>query len=164
MKPKVNSAPGDVQEYRQAGFLVSTDKARLNLDAIHNFLTACYWAKGIPKRTVARSIENSLCFGAYKGSRQIGFARVISDYATYAYVGDVFVETEYRGRGVSKLLMRCIMHHPQLRGLRRWSLVTRDAHGLYSQFGFTPLKSPERHMEIHNPSAYKDKPASLDCS
>ncbi len=159
MKSKVNGRPGLVQEHRQGGFLISTDKARLDLDAIHAFLTACYWARGIPKETVARSIENSLCFGAYKGNRQIGFARVISDYATYAYIGDVFVESEYRGRGISKLLMHCIMRHPQLQGLRRWSLVTRDAHGLYSQFGFTPLKSPERHMEIHSPDVYKKKVA-----
>jgi GNAT superfamily N-acetyltransferase len=153
--------PGKVQEYRQGGFLISTDKTRLDLDAIHAFLSTCYWASGIPKETVARAIENSLCFGAYKGRKQVGFARVITDYATYAYIGDVFVEPQFRGQGVSKLLMRCIRRHPGLQGLRRWSLITRDAHGLYAQFGFTPLKSPQRHMEVHNPEVYKTakKPA-----
>jgi N-acetylglutamate synthase-like GNAT family acetyltransferase len=104
---------------------------------------------------VARSIKHSLCFGVYKSGKQVGFARVITDFATYAYIGDVFVLEEYRGRGLSKRLMQCIMEHPDLQGLRRWSLVTRDAHGLYSQFGFTGLKSPERHMEIHDSNVYK---------
>jgi len=121
---------------------------------IHGFLTECYWAKGIPREVVARSIENSLCFGMYHDRKQIGFARVISDYATYAYIGDVFVLDSYRGRGLGKWLMECIMKHPRLRGLRRWSLVTGDAHGLYAQFGFTPLKTPERHMELHDAEVY----------
>jgi GNAT superfamily N-acetyltransferase len=121
---------------------------------IHGFLTECYWAKGIPREVVARSIENSLCFGMYDNRKQIGFARVISDYATYAYIGDVFVLDSYRGRGLGKWLMECIMKHPRLRGLRRWSLVTGDAQGLYAQFGFTPLKTPERHMELHDAEVY----------
>ncbi len=121
---------------------------------IHRFLTMSYWAKGIPRAVVARSIQNSMCFGAYRGGRQIGFARVISDYATYAYIGDVFVLKAYRGRGVGKLLMQSIMRNPRLRGLRRWSLVTADAHGLYARFGFTPLRAPDRYMELHDPDVY----------
>ena len=146
-----------VQEIRSNGFLFSTDKRRINLDAVHQFLTCCYWAKGIPRDTVARSIRNSLCFGVYKGKLQVGFARVISDYATYAYIGDVFIAEDYRGRGLSKRLMQFILGHSQLQGLRRWSLVTRDAHGLYAQFGFTSLKSPQRHMEIHDPNVYNNR-------
>jgi N-acetylglutamate synthase-like GNAT family acetyltransferase len=144
-----------VGEVRFGGFLISTDKKRIDLDVVHGFLTECYWAKGISRSTVARSIKNSLCFGVYRAGRQVGFARVISDFATYAYIGDVFVLEDHRGRGLAKRLMKCIMEHPDLQGLRRWSLVTRDAHSLYSQFGFTGLKSPERHMEIHNADVYK---------
>ena len=125
-------------------FLISTDRAKLDLDVIHNFLTRSYWAAGIPRATVARSIENSLCFGVYDNSNQIGFARVISDFATYAYVADVFILEPYRERGLGKELMASIMAHPQLQGLRRWSLATRDAHGLYAQFGFTALENPSR--------------------
>jgi N-acetylglutamate synthase-like GNAT family acetyltransferase len=145
-----------VQEFRAGGFLISTDRARLDVGVIHKFLTECYWAKGIPKQTVKRSLRNSLCVGAYKAGKQIGFARVVSDFATYAYIGDVFVLEEYRGQGVSKFLMQCIMEHPRLQNLRRWSLVTRDAHSLYAKFGFRPLHSPGRHMEIHNRDVYKD--------
>lgn len=146
---------GKPRRWRKNGFVISTDPELLDLDLVHGFLIGCYWARGIPKKTVQRSIRNSLCFGVYKSTKQVGFARVISDFATYAYVGDVFVVDEYRGQGLGKLVMQCIMSHPALQGLRRWSLLTRDAHGLYSQFGFTPLKSPERHMEIHNPDVYR---------
>jgi GNAT superfamily N-acetyltransferase len=142
-------------ENRRGEFTISTDRARLDLSRIHDFLTNCYWAKGIPKQIVARSIERSLCFGIYneKGA-QIGFARVISDNATFAYIGDVFVLEPYRGRGLSKWLMQCIKDHPQLQGLRRWCLVTRDAHELYSQFGFKPLASPDRWMELRDAEVY----------
>jgi GNAT superfamily N-acetyltransferase len=136
------------------GFLISTDRARLDLNLIHGFLRNCYWCKGVSREIVARSIEHSLCFGIYDKDEQVGFARVISDFATYAYIGDVFVLEHYRGRGLSKWLMECILQHPQLQGLPRWSLVTGDAHGLYSQFGFTPLQAPERWMEIHNRDVY----------
>ncbi|MBZ5720937.1 MAG: GNAT family N-acetyltransferase [Acidobacteriia bacterium] len=146
---------GQPAEYRKGEFVISTDRARLDLDLIHGYLTKCYWAKGIPRDVVARSIENSLCFGLYWDEKQIGFARVISDYATYAYIGDVFVLDSHCGRGLGKWLMECIMAHPLLQGLRRWGLVTRDAHGLYAQSGFTPLSAPERHMERHNPSVYE---------
>jgi GNAT superfamily N-acetyltransferase len=144
-----------VMEYRRGEFVISTDRERLILDVIHGFLTNCYWAKGIPREVVARSIEHSLCFGIYEGGTQIGFARVVSDFATVAYLGDVFVLESHRGRGLSKWLMECVMQHPALQNLRRWILLTRDAHGLYSQFGFTPVKAPERYMELHQPNVYE---------
>jgi predicted GNAT family N-acyltransferase len=144
-----------VQEYGRDGFVISTDRAKLDLDVIYTFLAESYWAKGIPREVVARSIENSLCFGVYSEGKQVGFARVISDYATYAYIGDVFVLASHRGHGLGKWLMECIMQHPQLQGLRRWSLVTQDAHGLYAPFGFTPLQAPEKYMELHRPNVYE---------
>jgi len=144
-------------EYRRGDFLLSTDPVHLDLDVIHDFLTNCYWARGIPREIVARSIQHSLCFGVYDGSgTQVGFARVISDFATYAYIGDVFVLESHRGRGLGKWLMQCIMQHPELQGLRRWGLVTKDAHGLYAQSGFTPLAKPETHMEIYRPEVYQE--------
>jgi GNAT superfamily N-acetyltransferase len=142
------------REYRKDGFVISTDRSRLDVDAIHRFLTDCYWAKGIPRETVVRSIESSLCFGVYCEGKQAGFARVISDFATYAYLGDVFVLEPYRGRGLAKWLMKCIVAHPALQGLRRWTLATRDAHGLYAQFGFTPLQVSDRWMERHDREVY----------
>ena len=142
-------------EYRLGDFLISTDRARLDLAVIYDFLTNSYWAKGIPQEVVARSIEHSLCFGIYDGNGfQVGFGRVVSDYATVAYLGDVFVIESHRGRGLSKWLMECIMQHPALQNLRRWILLTRDAHGLYSQFGFTPMETPERYMELHRTNVY----------
>jgi GNAT superfamily N-acetyltransferase len=125
---------------------------------VHEFLTNCYWAPGIPLEIVERSISNSLCFGIYDSDRQIGFARVITDRATFAYVADIFVVPDYRGRGLSKWLMECILKHPDLRGLRRWMLATQDAHGLYRQYGFTPLQAPERWMEIHQADVYAKPP------
>jgi len=152
----VNNAATEIVEHRRGEFLISTDPARLDLDAIHNFLTNCYWARGVPLEVVARSIENALCFGIYdSGGVQVGFARVISDFATIAYVGDVFVLESHRGRGLGKWLMECIMQHPALQNLRRWILTTRDAHGLYAQVGFTAVKSPERYMERHDPNVYE---------
>jgi GNAT superfamily N-acetyltransferase len=151
----VKASERQIAEQRKGKFVISTDKERFDLNIVHGFLTECYWAKGIPREVVARAIENSLCFGVYCDRKQVGFARVISDYATYAYIGDVFVLEAYRGYGLGKWLMECVMQHPGLQGLRRWSLVTADAHGLYAQFGFTPLKTPERYMELHNPEVYK---------
>ena len=143
-------------EHQRGEFVVSTDPSRLNLDGIHAFLTNSYWAKGIPREVVARSIEHSLCFGIYHVSGgQVGFARVISDFATIAYLGDVFVLESHRGRGLSKWMMECIMKHPDLQGLRRWILLTRDAHELYAKFGFTPLKAADRYMELHRPDVYE---------
>ncbi len=141
-------------EHQRGQFVVSTDPRRLDLHVIHEFLTHCYWAEGIPREVVLRSIENSLCFGVFDGLRQVGFARVISDYATYAYLGDVFILEPYRGLGLGKFLMDCIVRHPRLQGLRRWMLATHDAHRLYAQFGFTQLQHPERFMEMHQPGVY----------
>ena len=145
-----------VTEYRRGEFLISTSRDRLDLDVVHSFLTNCYWAKGIPREVVVRSIEHALCFGIYdRSGAQVGFARVISDFATIAYVGDVFVLETHRGQGLGRWLMQCIMQHPTLQNLRRWILTTRDAHGLYAQVGFTPVKAPERFMELYRPSVYE---------
>ncbi|MBI2429087.1 MAG: GNAT family N-acetyltransferase [Ignavibacteriales bacterium] len=138
-------------------YFISTDKSKLNVDVIHSFLTTSYWAQGIPRETVVRCIENSLCFGAYFNDEQVGFARVISDYTTFAYLADVFVIEAHRGKEVSKMIMGAVIKHPQLQGLRRIVLATKDAHGLYAQYGFTPLKVPERWMEIHNPNVYMEE-------
>ena len=135
-------------------FTITCDPARMDRAVIAEFLASSYWAKGVPAATVEKSLTNSLCFALLEGHRQVGFARVISDYATIAYLNDVFVLPEYRGRGLSKWLMACITSHPELQGLRRWMLATRDAHGLYEKFGFTPLKRPEVFMERHNPGVY----------
>jgi GNAT superfamily N-acetyltransferase len=135
-------------------FTVTCDPAKMDRAVIAEFLASSYWAKGIPPTTVEKSLAHSLCFALLDGHRQVGFARVISDYATTAFLNDVFVLSEYRGRGLAKWLMECITSHPELQGLRRWMLATRDAHGLYEKFGFTPLKKPEVFMERHNPRVY----------
>jgi GNAT superfamily N-acetyltransferase len=205
MNEAPQDAASDVVEHRRGQFVISTDPELLDLDLIHGFLTNCYWAKGIPREVVARSIEHSLCFGIYDegkensrlkpktglngapaydegeenspclakdarhgapqaggGERieappQVGFARVISDFATFAYIADVFVIEAHRGRGLGKMLMECIKEHPKLQGLRRWNLCTADAHGLYSQFGFTAPKWPERYLEILRLDVYETK-------
>lgn len=143
-----------MNEWVKDGFTVSCDPARVDPAVVAQFLASSYWAKGIPAATVERSLENSLCFALLHANRQVGFARVISDRATIAYLGDVFVVPEYRGRGLSKWLMECVLKHPELQGLRRWILATSDAHGLYEKFGFAPLKRPEVFMELHNPNVY----------
>jgi GNAT superfamily N-acetyltransferase len=135
---------------------ISTDRNRLDVALIHEFLRSSYWAQGIPRAVVERSIQHSLCFGAFLDERQVGFARVITDFAAIAYVADVFVVPEHRGRGISKLLMRAILEHPELQGLRRFLLATQDAHGLYAQFGFQPLTHPEYFMTVHKPDIYRD--------
>ncbi len=160
-------------------YLISTDKLLLDVDTIHEFLRSCYWSPGIARVRVERGIENSMCFGVYERVqardaknepefthrqpprsgrgllKQIGFARVITDKASYGYIADVFILEEYRGRGLSKRLMRAIVEHPELRGLRRLCLMTRDAHGLYSQFGFAAMPDPSRYMEIVDRESYK---------
>jgi GNAT superfamily N-acetyltransferase len=140
-----------LHELRDGDLLVSTDPARLDLDTIHGFLTGSYWAAGVPREIVERSIRHSICFGAVEGGRQVGFARVISDRATFAYVCDVFVLDSHRGRGVGKRLMRAVISHPELQNLRLWTLFTRDAHGLYRQVGFQPARYPDRLMERRQP-------------
>ncbi|MFN2384684.1 MAG: GNAT family N-acetyltransferase [Thermoanaerobaculia bacterium] len=130
------------------GFVVSTDERRLDRDAIHDFLRKSYWAAGIPRDVLERSIDHALCFGLYDGPRQIGFARVITDHATFAYLSDVYVLGEYRGRGLATWLMEVVLDHPDLQGLRRWMLATHDAHGLYRKVGFRDLAHPERLMEL----------------
>ena len=127
--------------------VITSDRARMDVDVIHAFLSRdAYWSKNVPREVVERAIANSLCFGAFDGHAQIGFARVITDYATFAYLADVFVLPSHRGQGIGKRLMEAIVAHPQLQGFRRWMLATRDAHGLYAQFGFAPLDAPERIM------------------
>src|SRR5947207_15125235 len=126
-------------EWRRDPYIISTDKARLDITGIHGFLTWSYWSEGISMARVSKAIDNSLNFGLYKGDEQIGFARLVTDYATFAYLADVFVLEPYRGLGLSKWLMEVIVAHPELQGLRRWLLGTKDAHALYSKVGFTPL-------------------------
>jgi GNAT superfamily N-acetyltransferase len=133
---------------------ISSDTRRFDIDFIHGFLRSSYWARNIPRSIVEKCIRNSLCFGAFCDLGQVAFARVITDRATFAYLADVFVIPEHRGRGVSKLLMGAILDHPELNGLRRILLATQDAHGLYAKFGFKPLAHPEYFMSIHNPDAY----------
>ena len=129
---------------------ISTDKSRLDLDVIYNFLQTSYWAKGRARSVIERAIENSLCFGVYLEGRQVGFARVVSDRAVFAYLMDVFVLPEFRGQGISKALMRVVLAHPELQNLRVFLLATADAHGLYTQFGFEPLTEPERWMALYD--------------
>jgi len=136
-------------------FSVSTDRSRMDLDVIHGFLVRSYWSPGIPRELVVRAMENSLCFGLFHEAAQIGFARVISDRASFAYLADVFILEPWRGRGLSKFMMECIKGHPDLQNLRRWLLATADAHGLYAQFGFAPIKKPERLMERVEPDIYQ---------
>lgn len=134
-------------EAHQGAYTISTDPQRLDLDVIHENLDRSYWAAGRPRELVARSLRHSLCFGLYRGDTQVGLARVVSDYATFAWLADVFVLEEHRGQGLAKWLIATVVAHPDLAGLRRFMLATRDAHGLYSQYGFTPLATPERVME-----------------
>ncbi|WP_316803565.1 GNAT family N-acetyltransferase [Pedobacter nototheniae] len=136
-------------EISENGFVFSDDKALLEVKAIHHYLSKeSYWAKNIPLKTVEKSIENSLCFGVYRDNKQVGFARWVTDRATFAWLCDVYIETDYRGLGLSKKLMSFMIFHPDLQGLRSYRLGTLDAHGLYSQFGFEPIQNPERLMAI----------------
>jgi N-acetylglutamate synthase-like GNAT family acetyltransferase len=145
-----------IREHNENGFLFSTDNSKLDVAYVHTFLTQSYWAKGIPKHLVEQSIQHSLSFGIYTtDGKQVGFARVISDYTTFAYMADVFVDEQFRGRGLSKNLMRFIFSFEQFKGLRRFLLATRDAHTLYTQFGFAPLKMPDNFMEVHQPDVYQ---------
>ena len=138
-------------ETKKDNFVISTDPARLDRGVIVDMLSRSYWASGRPRERTERALDNSLVFGIYDGAKQIGIARVVSDYAVFAYLCDVFIHEDYRAHGLGKWLMETIMSHPDLQGLRRWSLATRDAHGLYKQYGWTPLSNPDTWMEIKNP-------------
>ncbi len=135
--------------------IVSTDPEKLDLTYIHGFLSQTYWAQGIPREVVAKSMAHSLCFGLYRGVQQRGFARVITDYATFAYLADVFVDPAEQGQGYGRLLVRTILNEPRLQGLRRWHLLTRDAHGLYQSLEFSPVANPDVQMELVHPPAYR---------
>ena len=145
-------------EWAQGEFRISTDPEDLDVGLIHRFLTESYWASGIPIETVQRSLQNSLPFGLYHGDRQIGFARAITDRATFAYLADVFVLEEYRGQRLGQWLIDVVLGHPDLQGLRRWVLLTRDAHGLYRKHGFSDLRQPDRYMEMWEPDIYRRDP------
>ena len=143
-------------ERTHESFLLSTDPAKIDLPTVHRYLSeSSYWAKNIPFEVFRTSVQNALCFGIYENGHQAGFARVITDKATFGYIGDVFILDAYRGRGLSKWLMQCILEHPELQGFRRWLLATADAHGLYAQSGFHSLAKPDRWMELHNPNVYQ---------
>ena len=148
------------QEFEHNQFIISTDPEKLDLEIIHEMLSRTYWARGISREVVERSIQGALCYGIYDHSqnpvygRLVGFGRVITDYATFAYLSDLFVIESHRGLGLSKWMVECIQKHPQLQNLRRWLLVTADAHGLYQQFGFKPLHKPEMYMEITKENPY----------
>jgi GNAT superfamily N-acetyltransferase len=144
--------------WSKGDYEISTDPARIEVVLVYEYLTNSYWAKGIPAETVKKSIENSIAFGIYFGRQQVGFARVVSDLATFAYLADVFIVPNYRRRGLSRWLMECIVNHPDLQGLRRWMLATQDAHGLYARFGFTPLKRPDACLEKHDSEIYTRNP------
>ena len=138
-----------IYKVQKDDFIISTDKSKIDIVAVHNYLcNESYWAKNIPIDVVKKSIEGSCCFGLYNKNEQVGFARVITDHATFAYLADVFIAAAYRGRGLGKWLMEVIMKYPELQGLRRWLLATRDAHGLYAKSGFIPLDKPERIMGL----------------
>ena len=142
-------------EWTRGEFTISCDPERIDLDVVHGFLTTCYWAEGIPREVVAKSIAHSLCFGLYHQGRQIGFARVITDRATFGYLGDVFVLEAFRGQGLASWMMEMIDAHPDLQGFRRWVLLTRDAQALYRKIGYTELAKPERYMERWAPDVYR---------
>ena len=142
-----------------ADYEISTDADRLDVEIIHTFLAQdSYWSRGIPRPIVERAIVNSLCFGVYHRTGQVGFARIVTDRSTFALLADVFILEQHRGKGLSKWLMRCVVAHQDLQGLRRLLLLTSDAHGLYSQFGFEPLGSPSRFMEVLRPDVYQTAP------
>ncbi len=139
------------------GYRISSKQKEMDFSVIYEFISSSYWAKGIPVNTLKKAIENSFCFAIFNSlNEQVGFARVVTDFATYAYLSDVFVLESHRGKGLSKWLVQEIIDHPELQGLRRFTLVTKDAHKLYSQFGFKSLSSPELFMEIWNPEVYKN--------
>lgn len=151
-------------EWKRGQLLVSTDPAKLDVDAVHAFLSRAYWCVGIPRETVERALRHSLCFGLYDAGKQVGLARVITDHATFAYLCDVYVLESHRGRGLGKWLIECVMAHPSVPGLRRFNLATRDAHALYARHGFKPLQHPENQMELHKPDLYRTAASTRESS
>ncbi|WP_343520336.1 GNAT family N-acetyltransferase [Sphingomonas sp.] len=137
------------------GYDVGLDPARLQLDVIHGFIAQTYWARDIPRETMARAIANSVCVGAYRGDAQVGFARAVTDRATFAYLADVFVLPEHGGKGLAKAMVLALHEHPELRNLRRWMLATRDAHRVYAALGWAPIADPELFMQRHDPDVYR---------
>ncbi len=138
-------------------YRISTELSEMDIDVIHTFISKSYWAKDIPKPVLQKALAHSLCFGVFtSGNQQVGFGRLITDRATYAYLADVFIVDEYRGLGLSKALMTNIVSHPDLQGLRRMVLSTRDAHGLYEKFGFTQVPNPEALMQVWKPNVYQE--------
>ena len=147
-----------MQLHAHAEYEISTDRQRLDVAAVHAYLTQSYWSPGIPLAVVERAVANSLCFGVFLGAEQVGFARVVTDKATFAYLADVFILPPHRGKGLSTWLMECISSHQELQGLRRFMLATRDAHGLYTKFGFAALANPSQLMEVLKPDIYRQTP------
>ena len=144
-------------EWTKDDFVISTDKNIIDLDYVHGFLAQSYWAKNIPKDTLRRSVRGSICFSILHGNKQVGFARVITDEATFAYLADVFVDEKFRGKGLSRWLVKCVLEHPSLQGLRRFLLATRDAHGLYEKMGFKRIEDSTPWMQIHWPDVYENR-------
>ena len=142
-------------EVRQDEYLISTDPKRLQPARVHAYLETAYWCQGIPLGVLEKALANSLCFGLYHGDEQVGLSRVVTDYSTYAYLCDVYVLEAHRGKGLGHWMVECVMTHPELQDLRRFTLATHDAHGIYASFGFTSLKAPDRMMERHDPQVYQ---------
>ena len=154
-----------IYEATKNDFIISTDRSKIDIAFVHDYLcNESYWAKNIPMDILKKSIEGSLCFSIYHQDDQVGFARVITDHATFAYLADVFISEKFRGRGLGKWLMQSIMDHPELQGFRRWMLATKDAHGLYAQFGFMPLDKPERIMRFSRFDGYPETSSKLQAS
>jgi ribosomal protein S18 acetylase RimI-like enzyme len=147
------TAPYEIQ--REGGLLISDDPSRIDLDVVYGYLSRAYWCAGIPRPLVERAVQSSLVFGVFAHRKQVGFARVVTDSATFAYLCDVFILEPFQGAGLGKWLVEAVLDHPRLQGLRRFVLATRDAHRLYERYGFRPLANPDRFMERHDPDAYR---------
>lgn len=142
-------------EWKKENYSISTNKKKIDVDYVYQFLKQSYWAENIPLKIVRKAIQNSICFGLYHQNKQVGFARVITDKSTFAYLADVFIDPAYRGKGLSKWMMEIIVNYRHLKGLRRFMLATKDAHGLYEQFGFSLMPDTGRWMHIHDPDLYR---------
>ncbi len=142
-------------QFTNSNYHLTTDRSTIDYQVVHGFLSNCYWAECIPLSTLKRAFDHSLCFSLFDDSEQVGFARVITDYATFAYLADVFIVESHRGRGLSQWMMECILAHPEVQDLKRWLLVTRDAHGLYAKNNFKPLSTPAMYMEINRMGIWK---------